>query len=216
MVARISPTVRRRRLALELRRLRDVAGIKAADVAEALCCSPGKISQMETGRVSITVPDAKAMLELYGVDGARRDALLELARAARQRGWWQPYAEIMQPWYQRLVGLETESSVRRVYQADCVPDILQTEEYLRALRDKDFEPRSATELDQLVALHLSRQALLAGEDAPRFWFVLDEAVLRRQVGSREVMSGQLNRLLELGRRENVAVRVLPFSAGTRG
>jgi transcriptional regulator with XRE-family HTH domain len=173
---------------MELRRLRAEAGIKAADVATELGCSPGKISQMETSRVSISVPDAKAMLELYGVTGPYRDTMVELARAARQRGWWLPYADTMPPWFEHYVGLETESAAVRVYQPEYVPSLLQTDEYLCARRE-----------------------ILTGET--RLHFVLDEAALRRRVGTRSTMTGQLHRLLELSRRDNVSLRVLPFTAG---
>jgi transcriptional regulator with XRE-family HTH domain len=216
MNTRISPTVRKRRLATELRRLRDDAGIKASDVAQELGCSPGKISQMETGRVSITVPDTKAMLELYGVNGHQRETLVELARAARQRGWWAPFSEVMHPWLERYVGMETETSGQLIYQAHYVPGLLQTEAYHRTLRARDLRSWSELELERLIALHLARQGILLGANPPRFWFVLDEAALRRLVGSPEIMSGQLRRLLEAGQQDNISIRVLPFSAGAHG
>lgn len=198
---------------MELRRLRHAADIKAADVAKELGCSPGKISQMETCSVSISVPDTKAMLEMYGITGDQRESLVDLARTAKERGWWLPYIDKMHPWAQQYVGLETESSVLRTYQAEYVPGLLQTEEYMRALRGSDIKPWSEEELDQLVALRKGRQEILTGEDAPRFWFILNEAVLRRWVGPPDVMSGQLNRMLEAGRQENVTVQVLPFAGG---
>jgi transcriptional regulator with XRE-family HTH domain len=213
MGIRSSPIVRRRRLANELRRIRDEAGIKASDVAAELGCSPGKISQLETGRVSISVPDTKAMLEFYGVSGDRRDELVELARAAKQRGWWLPYADSMRSWFAPYVGLETESSVLRGYQSEFVPGLLQTEEYQRALLAAEPADRSAREVDQLVALRKGRQEILTGPDAPRSCFVVNEAVLRRCVGRREVMAGQLQRLLEAGRQDGVTIQVLPFASG---
>jgi len=213
MGIRSSPILRRRRLATELRKLRDGAGVKAADVARELGCSPGKISQMETGRVSISVPDTKAMLELYGVDGDRRDALVELARAAKLRGWWLPYAGAMHPWSQHYVGLETEAAVILAYQSEYLPGLLQTEPYLRALLAGEITPWSAEEVDRLVELRRARQQVLTGADAPRCVFLLNEAALRRLVGSPQVMRDQLHRLLEAGRQDNVIVQVLPFTAG---
>lgn len=220
MGRRISPTVRRRRLAMELRQLRDEADIKASDVAKELGCSAGKISQMETCRVSISVPDTKAMLEMYGITGEYRDALVELARTAKQRGWWLPYADTMRPWFQQYVGFETETSVARAYQSEYVPGLLQTDEYQRSLAvaergvlAADGKSWSEEELDQLVALRKGRQELLAGEDTPRFWFILNEAVLRRWVGTPEIMHAQLNRLLEVGRQDNVTIQVLAFASG---
>src|SRR5947209_8576133 len=137
MGKRTSPTVKRRRLAIELRRLREAAGLRAIDVAHELGCSPGKISQMETGRVSITVPDTKAMLDAYGINGDQRTALVELARTSRQRGWWQAYNETLYQWFQPFVGLETEVSELRVYESEFVPGLLQTEDYQRALLAAD-------------------------------------------------------------------------------
>jgi transcriptional regulator with XRE-family HTH domain len=213
MGIRTSPVVRRRRLANELRRIRSDAGIKASDVALELGCSAGKISQMETGRVGISVPDTKAMLELYGVTGERRDDLVELARTAKQRGWWLPYIDTMQSWFQPYVGLETESSMLRTYQSEYVPGLLQTEEYQRFLLAAEPHGWSADEVNQFVALRKGRQEILAGPDAPRFCFILNESVVRRWVGRREVMLGQLQRLLEAGRQDNVTILVLPFTAG---
>lgn len=202
--------MRRRRLALELRRLRDEAGIKAADAARELGCSPGKISQMENGHVAVTVPDAKAMLELYGVTGGRRDALVELARSARERGWWQPYAEALHPWRRSYIGLETEASTVLACRSELVPGLLRTEDYLRAVLAARPEPAPAEQVIALVGLYQERQANLA---AGTWRFLLDESVLRRQVGSAQVMRAQLERLLEAGKRENVTVQVLPFAAG---
>jgi transcriptional regulator with XRE-family HTH domain len=210
MSTRISPAVRRRRLALELRRLRDEAGIKAADVAKDLGCSPGKISQLENGHVGVTVPDVKAMLELYGVTAERRDALVELARSAREHGWWEPYADAMHPWRRSYVGLETEASTVLAYRSELVPGLLRTEDYVRAVLAARPEPAPAEQVIALVGLYRERQASL---DAGTWRFVLDESVLRRLVGSAEIMRGQLDRLLEAGKRENVTLQVLPFAAG---
>jgi transcriptional regulator with XRE-family HTH domain len=212
MGIRTSPTLRRRRLAMELRRLRDEAGIRAADVAVELGCSPGKVSQMETGRVGISVPDTKAMLELYGITGEYLAALVELARSARQKGWWQSHSGAIPPWFQRYIGLETESSTLRGYEAELVPGLLQVEAYHRALLLSE-KPWSAREVDRIVALRKGRQQLLHGPGAPRFWFVLNEAVLRRRIGPAETMAAQLQRLLDVGRQPNVVLQVLPFTSG---
>lgn len=182
MDRRISPTVRRRRLASELRRLRAEAGIKAADVATELACSPGKVSMMETCRVAISVPDTRVMLELYGVVGPRRDELVDMARAARQRGWWLAYRAGAHPWLEHVVGLEMECSVVRGYGAELVPDLLRTEEYQRSLLASEVEPPSPQDAEEFVALATRRQEILDGVDPPTLAFVLNEAVLRRRVG----------------------------------
>src|ERR1700716_1732365 len=213
MGKRTSPTVRRRRLAIELRRLRAENGIKAADVAKELGYSPGKISQMETARVSISVPDARAMLEMYGVNGDQRDTLVDLARTSRKRGWWQAYNDTLHQWFQFYVGLETETSELRSYQAEYVPGLLQTGDYQRALLAVELKKWSDEEVDQLVALRKDRQQLLGCEDTPRLSIILNEGALRRLVGTPQVMHGQLRRLLDAGREEHITIQVLPFAAG---
>jgi transcriptional regulator with XRE-family HTH domain len=213
MGIRTSPTLRRRRLAMELRRLRDEAGIRAADVAAELGCSPGKVSQMETGRVAISVPDTKAMLEMYGITGEHRAALVELARTAKQKGWWVPHSAAVLPWFQRYIGLETESSTLRNYESEFIPGLLQVEGYQRALLASDLTPWTDQQVDRMVALRKSRQQILAGPGAPRFWFIINEAALCRRVGEPETMAAQLQRLLEVGRMTNVVLQVLPFTSG---
>lgn len=208
---RISPTVRKRRLAIELRRLRDESGIKAAEVARELGCSPGKVSLMETGRVSITVPDTKAMLEIYGINGEQRDAFVELARHAKQRGWWVAYNDTMHPWFQQFVGLETETSVLRTYESEFIPGLLQSEDYQRALLAHEITPWTEEEVDQFIALRKDRQQILDGDT--RFWFILNEAALRRWIGTPEVIHAQLKRLNDIGKQGNVTIQVLPFAAG---
>jgi transcriptional regulator with XRE-family HTH domain len=213
MGIRSSPILRRRRLAADLRKMRTDAGVRAVDVARELGCSPGKISQMETGRVAVSVPDAKAMLELYGVTDDRRETVIALARAAKLRGWWVPYNDTIHPWSQHYVGLETEASTLLAYQSEYVPGLLQTEAYLRAVVAGEIGRWSAEDADRLVALRRSRQQILCGDDPPACVFMLNEAVLHRRVGSPKVMREQLRRLLDAGRRANVTVRVLPFTAG---
>lgn len=197
---------------MELRRLRGELGIRAADVAEELGCSMGKVSLMETGRVSITVSDTKAILDIYGVQGEEREAFIELARHAKQRGWWVGYNSTIHPWLQQFVGLETETSVLRTYQSSLVPGLLQSEDYQRALLAHEIKPWSEEEIAQFIALRKDRQQILANADS-RFWFILDEAVLRRWIGTPEIMHAQLKMLLEVGGQANVTIQILPFAAG---
>jgi transcriptional regulator with XRE-family HTH domain len=213
MGKRTSPTVRRRRLAAELRRLRAENGIKAVDVAKELGCSISKISLMESGRVSVSVGDSRLMLEMFGVNGEERDALVELARRSKERGWWHSYNGTLPEWFEVYIGLECEASSLRSYEAEYMPGLLQTEEYMRGLAVGERHMTRSEEIDRAVSMRVDRQKLLAGDDAPRFWTVLNEAVLRRQVGSDDVTRAQLQRLLEAGRQGNITVQVLPFSAG---
>ena len=128
-----SPTVRRRRLALELRRLREAARLTCEEVAEHLECSASKISRVETGRVSVSPRDVRDMLELYGVPDQQRDSLVQLARDSRQKGWWHAYSDTIQPQFATYVGLESAASEIRVYEVNLIPGLLQTEEYARTI-----------------------------------------------------------------------------------
>src|SRR6202047_1149691 len=133
MVSDQSPTIRRRRLALELRRLRETAGLTCEQVAEHLECSASKISRVETGRVSVSPRDVRDMLDLYGVPAAQRESLVQLARDSRQKGWWHAFSDTMQPQFATYVGLESAASEIRIYEVSLIPELLQTEDYARAV-----------------------------------------------------------------------------------
>jgi transcriptional regulator with XRE-family HTH domain len=209
-----SPTVRRRRLAAELRRLRQTSKLTIEQVAETLEWSPGKVSKIENARVSVLPRDARKLLEIYGVaEGQERDLLLSLARESRARGWWQQYGEAVPEWFATYVGLEAEATTISVYQAEIVPGLLQTERYAAALHRAELMNATEEEIGQHVAVRMERQALLRQPDAPQFWIVLNEAVIRRIVGERAVMHEQLLRLAEAASAPNITLQILPFSAG---
>jgi transcriptional regulator with XRE-family HTH domain len=128
-----SPTVRRRRLALELRRFRDAAGLTCEEVAEHLECSTSKISRIETGRVSVSPRDVRDMLHFYGVPGPQQDSLVQLARESRQKGWWHAYSDAIEPRFATYIGLESAASEIRIYEVTLIPGLLQTEDYARAV-----------------------------------------------------------------------------------
>jgi transcriptional regulator with XRE-family HTH domain len=205
-----SPTVRRRRLAAELRRLRDLAQLTIDEVGEKLECSASKISRIETGHVGVTPRDVRDMLELYGVRDDELEALVQLSREARKKGWWHAYSEVFTG---SFVGLESEAASLRAYQALLVPGLLQTQDYTRAVV-KAFRPDSPeAEIDRRIAGRQERQRLLVDADPPQYWAVIDEAVLARPVGGRAVMRAQLERLLQVAALPNVTLQVMPFSAG---
>lgn len=205
-----SPTVRRRRLAAELRRLRDRADLTIEDVAEKLECSTSKISRIETGHVGVKPRDARELLRLYGVADDQLDALVQLAKEARTKGWWHAYNEVFTG---AFVGLEAEASSLRAYQALLVPGLLQTGDYMRTVIHAARPDATATEADKRVEARLARQRLLTDADPPRYWAVIDEAVLYRPVGGATVMREQLDRLVARAALPHVTVQVLPFSAG---
>lgn len=210
MVRAHSPTVRRRRLAAELRRLRDQAQLTIDDVAEKLKCSASKISRIETGNVGVSPKDARELLRLYGLPDDQVDALVRLAREARLKGWWHAYQEAFTG---AFVGLEAEASSLRAYQALLVPGLLQTEDYMRAVIRAARPDATAAGVETRVRARLARQRLLTEAEPPQYWAVIDEAVLCRSVGGPRAMLEQLNWLAERATLPNVTIQVLPFSAG---
>jgi len=207
-----SPTVRRRRLALELRRLREAAKLTCEEVAEKLECSASKISRVETGRVSVSPRDVRDMLEIYGVPDAQRDALVQLARESRQKGWWHAYADSLQPHVATYLGLESAASEIKIYEVNLIPGLLQTAAYARAVITAGMVNSPRADVDRQVALRMERQRLTI-TSPPKVWAVLDEAALRRQVGGPEVMRVQLEYLRELGGLRNVRLQIIPFGGG---
>lgn len=215
MPVRPSPTVRRRRLRYELRRLRLEHGLTIEQVQER---SGGdikapSISRWENGERSVRPTDLRLLLDIYGVQGERRETLLTLSRQAKERGWWQSYASAIPEWFQVYVGLEAEASLVHVYESELVDGLLQTADYYRAfLRTA---PAAADEdgADRKIEVRLARQERLTGDDPPEYWAVLNEAVIRRVVGGADVMRKQLDHITGLSELPHVNVQVLPFSAG---
>jgi transcriptional regulator with XRE-family HTH domain len=214
MPPRPSPTVRRRRLRYELRRLRAEHGLTIEQVQEA---SGGdikapSISRWENGERSIRPADLRLLLDIYDIHGDQREALLTLARQARERGWWQSYASAIPEWFQVYLGLEAEASLIREYAAELVPGLLQTASYASAFLHAPPAPAAEDELTRRITVRMARQERLTGEDPPEYWTVLNEAVIRRPVGGPEVMREQLARLAELAALPHVNIQILPFAA----
>jgi transcriptional regulator with XRE-family HTH domain len=207
-----APTGRRRRLGAELRRLREEAGLTIDRVAEVLECSPSKVSRIETGQVSATPRDVRDMLGLYRVDDERLEAMVQVAREARQRGWWQKFVDVPDgvPAY---VGLETAATSIDIYMSLIVPALLQTPDYARAVIAAVRPDLPASELDRRVELRLRRQELLDQERPPVLRVLLDDALLRRPVGGPGVMAAQRRRLLADADRPAVTIQVLEVAAG---
>ncbi len=215
MPVRPSPTVRRRRLRYELRRLREQRGLTIEQVQER---SGGDmraptISRWETGERSVRPTDLRLLLDIYDVHGEQRDALLVLARQAKERGWWQSYVSVIPEWFQVYVGLEAEAATIHEYGAELVPGLLQTADYYRAFLRAAPAAGNHEEIERKVAVRLTRQERLAGEEPPECWAVLNEAVIRRVVGGAEVMREQLTHIAEMATLSHVSVQVLPFGAG---
>jgi transcriptional regulator with XRE-family HTH domain len=195
---------------MELRRLREAAGVTIDQVAERLECSASKISRIETGQSGATTRDVRDILQVYRVPSDEAETLLQFAREARQKGWWQLYGAVLTGAY---VGLEAAADGIRTYEALVVPGLLQTEDYARAMIHAARPDIDSTEVDKRVRVRMARQSLLTQDDPLDLWVVLDEAVLRRPVGGQAVMSRQLDHLVASAEQPNVTLQVLPFSAG---
>ena len=209
-----SPTVHRRSLGTQLRKLREKSEIKIDEVAEHLECHKAKVSRMETGKVGITPRDAREMLDLYGVTGAERDRLLEIAKQSRQRSMWHNYWNaVPEPFYNYL-GLESSASSIKVFENSYINGLLQIEPYTRALIDGINPDTSESDIEKIVALRQKRAEILTlKNDAPNMLAVVDEAVISRVVGDAAVMASQLQHLIRMSDLPNVSIRIVSRSAG---
>jgi transcriptional regulator with XRE-family HTH domain len=209
------PTVRRRLLGGELRRLRAAAGFSLDAAARVLECDRSKISRIETGHRGVRPKELRELLAEYGVEEKRRYALADLARQAGKRGWWQDYGTILAAPYLDYISVEAGAASLWTYETNVVPGLLQTEDYARALAAAGPLKEATQDHDRSAAALTSRRQVLTREDNPaRYRAIVSEAVLRQPVGGPEVMRAQLERLLEAGAAlPNVTVQVLPFAAG---
>ncbi|SNX61904.1 helix-turn-helix protein [Streptomyces sp. TLI_55] len=212
MATNVNPTVRRRRLGQELRRLRELKGMTAEEVAERLLVSQSKISRLENGRRSISQRDVRDLCGVYEVEDHRIvDSLMQMAKDSRQQGWWHSFGDIP---YSVYIGLETDAASLRVYDPQVVPGLLQTRTYAEALISGALPEATPTDIDKRVQVRLRRQERISAADNPlRLWAVLDEATLRREVGNKQVMIEQLEHLIEMSQLPHVTVQLIPFTMG---
>jgi transcriptional regulator with XRE-family HTH domain len=208
------PTVLRILLGAQLRRLREAKGISREEAGYLIRASESKISRMELGRVGFKERDIADLLSLYGITHQdERAALLALARQAKTPGWWQRYSDVLPSWFQTYLGLEEAASLIRTYEVQFVPGLLQTQDYARAVITHGNPGATAEEIERRVSLRLKRQQLLTRSDAPQLWAVVDEAALRRPMGSPAVMAAQIEGLIKSSELPNVTLQVLPFHVG---
>lgn len=212
MAADEGPTLRRRRLGLELKGCRERAGMTQEQVSRHFEWHSAKVTRIETARVAVTARDVKDMLALYGVeDDEYRDALMALARRSKERTWWMAYKDVLPAG--TFIGLESEATAERVWAPTLVPGLLQTEAYMRALMRAGLPADDREGIDRRVELRLARQARLTAAVPLSFSAIADESVIRRVVGGRDVMREQLRRVLDLMRLRNVSFQLLPLDSG---
>ena len=213
MTAPASPTVRRRRLAAELREIREHKGKSGDSVAAALRWSPSKISRYERARTGLRPREVERLLDYYQITGPRRALLLGLAEDAAQKGWWEEFAVSLSEDYKQFIGFEHEAASMAIWHVDVVPGLLQTEDYARHIIGSysRVEPMPPGMIGRMVSVRLRRQQVLDREDL-KLSVVLDESVLKRRIGDESVMYEQLQRLVQDADRPNLTLQVLPLSA----
>jgi transcriptional regulator with XRE-family HTH domain len=214
MVMSGSPMVRRRRLAAELRAIRESRGKSGDSVAAALRWSPSKISRYELARTGLKPSDVERLLDYYEVTGNRRAQLLELAEDASRKGWWEEYADSLSADYQQFIGLEHEATWISIWHVETVAGLFQTEAYARHIirSYSQVEPIAPGMIERLVRVRMRRQQVLTREPGVELSVVLDESVLKRRIGDDSVMYEQLKRLVQEADRPNITLQILPLGA----
>jgi hypothetical protein len=208
------PTVQRMLVGAKLRRLRTDLGITREQAGDHIRASAWKIHRLENGQVGFKERDLRDLLDLYQEHDPQEIAdTLAMAREANHPGWWQHYGDVLPAWFRAYVDLESAASLIRTYEGQFIPGLLQTDDYIRAVVQSAHLDRTAEDVGRRVRLRMARQTVLTREQPPRLWAVIDEAALRRPVGGREVMRGQLERLVDATKLANVTLQILPFGSG---
>jgi len=203
--------VRRRRLAAELRAIRESKGKSGDSVAAALKWSASKISRYERARTGLRPREVERLLDYYGITGSRRALLLALAEDAAQKGWWEEFGDNLSEDYQQFIGLEYEATSMSIWHVDVVTGLLQTEAYARHIISSysRVEPVPPGMIGRMVSVRMRRQQVLDREGL-QISVVLDESVLQRRIGNESVMYEQLQRLAQEAEKPNITVQILPL------
>jgi transcriptional regulator with XRE-family HTH domain len=208
------PTVRRRIVGAQLRRLRENSGVSRRQAAASIGVGESRLSRVETGHSGLDEDDVRRLLELYGIHRAEeRDALLALVREANRPGWLQAFSGAVPAWFRPYVDLEEAAQVIRTYEVQFIPGLLQTEDYARAVIAHGLTEPPADEVERRVELRMRRQRILTSAHPTRLWAVIDEAALWRPIGGSDVTRDQLRALLDAARLQNITVQVMPFHVG---
>ncbi|MEU6731782.1 helix-turn-helix transcriptional regulator [Streptomyces physcomitrii] len=213
MSNRPRPTVRRRKLGGELRRLREAAGVSLEQAAERIGGEKSKISRQETGRQGVRKLELEALFELYSVTDERlKTALTTLSRESRRKNWWASYGDILGEEFQERLSIESEAVRAQLFQPLLVPGRLQTRAYAEVLIRGAGQGADNAYIESLIDLRTERQRVLQ-EKEPQVVCLLDEGVLRRAIGGPEVMKGQLQKLLDVNNPPMLSIQVVPFGQG---
>jgi transcriptional regulator with XRE-family HTH domain len=210
-----APTLLKMLVGVQLAGIREDFGLSQDQAARAVGFSPAKLSRIEAGkgRRPPTEGDVRALLDLYEADGYEASVLLQLLRRAGEPGWWQRYDKRLMPeWFDRLVGLQEAAVAIRTFEIQYVPGLLQTPAYTEAVVERGLPTAPAREVQRRVELRMRRRELLDRKDAPQLWAIMDESVLLRVLGSREVMREQLDHLVEMAQRPHVTLQIVPLDA----
>ena len=208
-----APTLLKMLVGVQLAGIRDDVGMAQEQAARAVGFSPAKLSRIEAGkgRRPPTEGDVRALLELYKTGDYETSVLLQLLRRAGEPGWWQRFDKRLMPeWFDRLVGLQEAAQAIRTFEIQYVPGLLQTPAYTRAVVERGLPTASAREVERRVELRTRRSKLLQRADAPGLWAIVDESVLLRVLGSREVMRGQLEHLVTMAQLPHVTIQIVPL------
>jgi transcriptional regulator with XRE-family HTH domain len=210
----VGPTVRRRRLGSELRRLRESQSLKLEEVAERIGLAASTLSRIETGKAPTRPAYLNSMLDLYGVtDPSQRQVLQDMAKDGHRKGWWAIWDGVLPTGFSIYVGLEAEAASLRVYESQVVHGLLQTEDYARSVMSTVRRRQTPAEIDKLVSLRMQRQEVLLKAEPLDLWLILDEGVLRRMTGRSAVMRAQLEHLYNASQWPNITLQVLSFGCG---
>jgi transcriptional regulator with XRE-family HTH domain len=208
-----NPTLRGRRLAMELQRRREATGLSREEVARQLEWSTSTLFRIETGRSRPQPGNVRTLLELYGVTGPERDGLIQLTRDARKPGWWHSFRDVLPNPYEVYIGLEAGAASLRNFEPIVIPGLLQTEDYAREIFRNGPMELDPDGIERLAQVRLARQEILNRDDRPRLWVVIDEAVIHRVVGGASVMRGQLRHLVDSAQQGKTTIQVMPYRAG---
>ncbi|MFJ8534721.1 helix-turn-helix domain-containing protein [Streptomyces sp. NPDC093591] len=208
-----APTLLKMLVGVQLAGIREGFGLSQDQAARAAGFSPAKLSRIEAGksRRPPTEADVRTLLKLYETEEYEASVLLQLLRRAGEPGWWQRYDKRLMPeWFDRLVGLQEAATAIRTFELQYVPGLLQTEAYAQAVVERGLPSAPGREVQRRVELRMRRRELLHRPDAPQLWAIVDESVLLRMLGSREVMREQLAYLEEMARRPHVTLQIVPL------